>query len=91
MLGGPKRARVQAKVFGVTAMPGGASTGMAVNTWTVWCSVGVKRRRAVAVTGARTSSRGPVRPRRCQRASRSPRASWATNSMVAVPSSTTVR
>lgn len=70
---------------------GRASTGIAVNTSTVRVLDGVKRRRAVAVTGARTRSRAPEVPRRCQRTSLSPRASWATNSIVAVPSSTTVR
>ena len=70
------------------------STGIEVNTSTRRAAAaGVKRRRAVAETGRvdqlATRPGRPPPPTRCQRTRRSPRASWATNSMVAVPSSTT--
>ncbi|AWW37963.1 hypothetical protein DN051_15985 [Streptomyces cadmiisoli] len=91
--GGPKRARVQAKSFAVTVTPPGASSiGIEENTSTRRSAPGVRRRRAADDTGAKIRSRGRRRlPRRCQRTRRSPRASWVTNSMVAVPSSTTTR
>ncbi len=91
--GGPKRARVQAKSLAVTVTPSGVSvTGMEEKTSTRRPALGVRRRRAEEETGAKSRSRAPGRPPlRCQRTRRSPRASWATNSIVAVPSSTTTR
>jgi len=89
--GGPKRARVQVKSFAVTVTPSGIfSIGMEEKISTVRSGVGVSRRRAEEDTGANSRSRGPGRPPlRCQRTRRSPWASWVTNSIVAVPSSTT--
>lgn len=89
--GGPKVALVHSKVLAVTVMPSGASTGIEVKTSTLRVRDGVSRRRATAETGASASSRGPrLPPRRCQRTSGSPCTSCAMNSIVAVPSSTTV-
>ncbi len=91
MRGGPKVARVQANSFGVIVTPSGVvSIGIEEKTSTVRRGLGVRRRRAAEETGAKIRSRGPGRPPlRCQRTRRSPLASWATNSIVAVPSSTT--
>ncbi|CAM5412710.1 hypothetical protein SVIOM342S_03841 [Streptomyces violaceorubidus] len=91
--GGPKRALVQAKSFAATVTPSGTSSmGMDEKTETCRSGVGVRRCRAERETGAKSRSRGPGRlPLRCQRTRRSPWASWVTNSMVAVPSSTTTR